>query len=109
MEIEFSSGDMGISECNGKFHELIKGSKKRREDKLDKKSTEEMNKVLEEESEEKSKLFQRLQQQVDDFQNVYDENQDHMEKLAHLSELGVIDENGNPILKDRDDKQKDDM
>ena len=84
---------------------MIKGSKKRRGDKLGKKSTEEMNQVLKEESEEKSKLIQRLQQQVDDFQNVYDENQDHMDKLAHLYELRVIDENGNPIFKDHEDKQ----
>ena len=58
-----------------------------------------MHKTTKKEPEEKLRLINELQQQVDDFQNVYDKNQDHFDKLSRLYELGVIDENSNPVFK----------
>ena len=68
-----------------------------------------MYKAIKKESEEKSKLIHGFQQQVDDFQNVNDENQDHVDKLSCLYELGVIDENANPVFKKQEDRYEDDM
>ena len=68
-----------------------------------------MYKTIKKESEVKSKLINGLQQQLDDFQNVYGENQDHVDKLSRLYKLWVIDENANPVFKKQEDRHEDDM
>ena len=40
---------------------------------------------------------------------MYDENQDHIDKLSHLYDIGLIDENGNPIPQRHDERHEDDM
>ena len=96
-------------EKNGKFHDLIKSSRKRRDDKEDKMNLEVKYKQLKGEYDQKSILIQQLQEQVDDFQNVYNENQDHIDKLAHLYDIGLIDENGNPIAQNQDHSHEENM
>ena len=98
-----------LSEWNGKFHELVKSSIKRREDKADKKNLGKKYEQLKSEYEKKTRLIHQLQEQVDNFQNVYDENQDHIDKLSHLYDIGLIDENGNPIPQRHDERHEDDM
>ena len=36
-------------------------------------------------------------------------NKDHIDKLDHLYDVGLIDENGNPIPQSFDDRHADDM
>ena len=96
-------------EKNGKFHDLIKSSRKRRDDKEDKMNLEVKYKQLKGEYDQKSILIQQLQEQVDDFQNVYNENQDNIDKLAHLYDIGLIDENGNPIAQNQDHSHEENM
>ena len=64
---------------------------------------------LKSEYEKKSILIQQLYEQVDNFQNVYNENQDHIDKIDHLYDAGLIDENGNPIPQSFDDRHADDI
>ena len=56
-----------LSEWNGKLHELVKSSIKRREDKADKKNLVKKYEQLKSEYEKKTRLIHQLQEQVDNF------------------------------------------
>ena len=84
-------------ETNGKFANMVKGSKKKREGKKQKRENHEEEKVGAELIDQKNRKIEELEQQLRIFEKMKIENNKNGEKLNKLYQLGMINDQGEPV------------
>jgi ABC-type transport system involved in cytochrome bd biosynthesis fused ATPase/permease subunit len=87
----------------GKFHHLVKNSRKRRYAKIEKDQKEQEFEDLKIANEEQQNAIQELKDKVLKFEDVSLRYEENSEKLGKLFELGIIDADGNPIMKENEE------
>lgn len=79
---------------SGRFHQLVKNSNQRRNNKVTKENTTieiERNYIVQ------KKIIQRLEEKMEEFEERIEDGKINSERLQSLFEAGIIDSKGNPI------------